>query len=104
MQLVMEKETRMITALGLHGIGKSSVVRNTLHHIYERKYFIGGICLIQTKNVRDVFSLMKLIQRFVIKCKDLSVNEVNDIVEKNCTEEALIDFIIRFLNNPENPR
>ena len=46
MQLVMEKETRMITALGLHGIGKSCVVRNTLHHIYERKYFIGGICLI----------------------------------------------------------
>ena len=104
MQLIMEKETRMITALGLHGIGKSSVVRNTLHHIYERKYFIGGICLIQTKNVRDVFSLMKLIQRFVIKSLDLSFQEVNKRIEKNCTEEALIDDIIEFLNNPKNPR
>ena len=45
--------------LGLHGIGKSSVARNTLHYIYERKYVTGGILWIQLKGVRDVYSVAK---------------------------------------------
>lgn len=36
-------EEKIIMLLGLHGIGKSSVARNTLHYIYERKYVTGGI-------------------------------------------------------------
>ena len=36
-------EEKIVMLLGLHGIGKSSVARNTLHYIYERKYVTGGI-------------------------------------------------------------
>ena len=28
---------RLVMVIGLHGIGKSSVANNVLHHIYERK-------------------------------------------------------------------
>ena len=97
----MDKDNRLVASLGLHGIGKSSLVRNALHFIYERKYFTGGVVLIQTKNVRDVFSLMKLIQRFIIQALDLSYKEVSEITQKHCTEEALLDFIIDYLNDPK---
>ena len=52
---------RLVILLGLHGFGKSSVARNALHYMSERKFFTGGMLLIQLKNVRDVFSLMKQI-------------------------------------------
>ena len=50
---------RLIMLLGLHGVGKSSVARNTLHFIYERKYLTGGILWVQLKGVKDVYSAMK---------------------------------------------
>ena len=103
-ELVMDKDNRLITSLGLHGIGKSSLVRNALHFIYERKYFTGGIILIQMKNVRDAFSLMKLIQRQIIQVLDLSYKEVIEMTQKNCTEEALLDYIINFLNDPKSSK
>lgn len=52
---------RLVILLGLHGLGKSSIARNALHYMCERKFFTGGVLLVQLKNVRDVFSLMKQI-------------------------------------------
>ena len=50
---------RLIILLGLHGFGKSSIARNALHYVSQRKFFTGGILLIQLKNVEKVFSLLK---------------------------------------------
>ena len=41
---------RLIALLGLPGIGKSAMVWNALHYIIDRKFFKGGVILINTKN------------------------------------------------------
>ena len=48
--------------LGMHGIGKSSIARNALNYICERKFIHGGVMWIQLKGVRDIYTLTKLIQ------------------------------------------
>ena len=50
---------RLVMLLGMHGVGKSSVARNTLHYIHERKYISGGIIWVQLKGVRDCYSVTK---------------------------------------------
>ena len=47
--------------LGMHGIGKSSIARNALNYICERKFIHGGVMWIQLKGVRDIYTLTKLI-------------------------------------------
>ena len=34
---------RIVMVTGLHGIGKSGVANNVLHHIYARKEITGGV-------------------------------------------------------------
>ena len=41
--------SRLITLLGLNGIGKSTVARNAVHFMLERKYFTGGVIFINLK-------------------------------------------------------
>ena len=36
----------IVPVLGLAGIGKSSLIKNTLHFVSDRKYFTGGILYI----------------------------------------------------------
>ena len=90
--------------LGLHGIGKSSVARNTLHYIYERKYVTGGILWIQLKGVRDVYSVAKHLQNHIYMSLNLTETEINEITKQTCTEESLIQFIKEFFNNPSLPK
>ena len=90
---------RLIILLGLHGFGKSSIARNALHYVSQRKFFTGGILLIQLKNVEKVFSLLKQIQRFIFKVLDIPPSEVAGLTEQTCTEEQLGSFITKFFNN-----
>ena len=78
---------RLVVLLGLHGFGKSSIARNALHYMSERKFFTGGVLLLQLKNVRDVFSLMKQIQRFIIKALDLTHETMTKLAQSTCLEE-----------------
>ena len=57
--------------LGLHGMGKSSIAKNTLNHIHERKLIQGGILWIPLKGVVDIFSIVKEIQRHIYDSLDL---------------------------------
>ena len=34
---------RLVIMLGLHGTGKSTIVRQALHYMCDRKYFTGGV-------------------------------------------------------------
>ena len=46
---------RLLMLLGLHGVGKSSVARNALHYMHERKYMSGGVIWVQLKGVKDIY-------------------------------------------------
>ena len=37
---------RLVILLGLDGVGKSSLARNALHYMSERKFFTGGVVLV----------------------------------------------------------
>jgi Cdc6-like AAA superfamily ATPase len=44
-------QSRMITLMGLPGIGKSAIVRNMLHHIHERGLLQGGTIEVDCRGV-----------------------------------------------------
>ena len=60
-----------MSLLGLRGVGKSYLARNTLHYAAERKMFKGGFMLIQMKNIRSIFSGLKQIKRAVMRFLDI---------------------------------
>ena len=64
-----------MSLLGLRGIGKSSLARNTLHYAAERKIFTGGVLLIQLKDIRSSFTMLKLIMRAILGHLDMSTEE-----------------------------
>lgn len=44
-QLLGEKE-RILPVMGVEGTGKSSLARNAMHYVAERKIFTGGVVLV----------------------------------------------------------
>ena len=69
--LLIEKE-RIIPLIGLNGIGKSALARNTLHYVAERKIFSGGVLFIQCKNIRDNYSIVSKLMNTIIRFLDPS--------------------------------
>ena len=90
---------RLVLMFGLHGTGKSSIVRQALHYISDRKFFTGGVIQIQLSNVKSTYSLNKAIQRAIIKGLKLDKKQLNEIIEENCAEDHLLEMIIDFFNN-----
>ena len=58
--------------------------------------FTGGTLLIQLKDMRTNFALLKLITRAVMKFLDLDANEKNKLVEQTFTQDNMEEFIINF--------
>ena len=44
-------QSRLFTIIGLPGIGKSSLIKNTMHYISERNLIKGGIIYINARNI-----------------------------------------------------
>ena len=64
---LIDDQDRIIELLGLKGIGKSSMARNTLHYAAERKMFTNGILHTQLKEVRSTFVMLKQIMRHILR-------------------------------------
>ena len=58
---------RIVNVVGLRGIGKSSLVKNTLHYVSDRKMFTGGIFHIQLKNSKTCIAMLKMIMREILR-------------------------------------
>jgi AAA+ ATPase superfamily predicted ATPase len=50
---------RLICLIGLPGIGKSSLVRNSIQFFVKRKVFLGGVVFIQAKGVDSIEIIIK---------------------------------------------
>ena len=50
LEILLVDNERIVLVLGLHGMGKSGFVRNTLHYVADRKIFTGGILFIDLVN------------------------------------------------------
>ena len=55
------QDNKLTFMLGLHGTGKSSIVRQALHYICDSKFFTGGVIQIQLSNIKDTYALNKSI-------------------------------------------
>ena len=59
LQAILDNKKRLICLYGNAGLGKTSIVRNMLHYIVERKFFLGGTIYLK---LNEVHSLDKLLQ------------------------------------------
>lgn len=52
-KIMSERSSRLITAVGLPGIGKTALVKNTIHHLQERRLLHGGCIFSNAQNIQD---------------------------------------------------
>ena len=57
-RLVSKDHHNIVQIIGLDGVGKSALAKSILHYAAERKYFTGGIIMIQLKSVRSTFEMI----------------------------------------------
>jgi Cdc6-like AAA superfamily ATPase len=60
------KSSRLLTLLGLPGIGKSSLVRKTIQHISERMLLPGGYIIINVRGIKDCEVFLRTFNQQVI--------------------------------------
>ena len=58
---LLGSKEQIVNVFGLCGMGKSALVKSTLHYVAQRKYFTGGILLIEPKEVRERYLLLSSI-------------------------------------------
>lgn len=60
------KTSRLLTVLGMPGIGKSSLVRKTIQHINERMLLPGGYIIINARGIKDCEVFLRTFNQQVI--------------------------------------
>ena len=98
LKMLITEPERIVLLLGLHGIGKSALARNTCHYVAERKLFTGGIIFIQLKGMSSLFAMLKIIMREIIKKLDLTLEEKRALENDTFSENAMIEFFTDFFN------
>ena len=78
---------RLIELIGLPGIGKSSVARCSIHYMMQRKYFTGGIILINLKNDHTFAVLERKLKMVLIDKLKLRHSAKRDEIETAKFEE-----------------
>lgn len=98
LEILLVDNERIVLVLGLHGMGKSGFVRNTLHYVADRKIFTGCILFVDLGNKRTNFAMIKLIMQSITESLDVTHEEKLKIFEDNFTQEDMIEYLRRFFN------
>lgn len=101
LEYLLEDKHRIVSLLGLRGVGKSCLARNTLHYVAERKIFTGGILFIQLKDIKSIFSLLKLIMRAIMRFLEIEKEAKRNLADRCCSQDRLIEYLISFFNNEQ---
>ena len=88
---------RLITLLGLNGIGKSSVAKEAIHFMCVRKYFTGGVVFINLKQVTSFRIFIGKVKRILMKSLDLAYCNTMAYME-NPGPESFMEFILDIFN------
>lgn len=82
---------RLVTVIGLPGIGKSSLCKNAVHYIAERRMFKQGIVFLPLKGYMSFELFMKkLVVNFVMSNFELDIEEKKDLRDKNIDDLLLL--------------
>jgi nucleoside-triphosphatase THEP1 len=52
-KIMSEHSSRLLTVVGLPGVGKSALVKNTIHHIQQRSLLTGGCIFSNAQSIHD---------------------------------------------------
>ena len=97
-QKIMHGE-RLVTVIGPHACGKSSIANLAMHYIAERKFFMDGMLWINAKNVTECFILLRKIQRVVFNSFKIKEHTIRLINENTSSKSVIIEILIGFFNN-----
>ncbi|CDW71451.1 UNKNOWN [Stylonychia lemnae] len=91
---------RLVTMIGLPGIGKTSISKNAVHYIIERKIFKQGVIFMQLKGYLSFELFMKkLVVNFVLQNFELDSDQAKEIQNSNI--EQLLQISLHFLKEQE---
>ena len=90
------KGNRLNYVLGLHGIGKTSLVKTASRFLMERKYFTGGLLYFPIKSHVHCRSLLQDIQLHIQE--DYGLDKVVFNQDLDTYETELENWIIAFFN------
>ena len=90
---------RLVTVIGPHACGKSSIANLAMHFIAERKFCMGGMLCVNMKNVTECFVFLRQVQRLIFDSFQLNEDVIRLINENTCSKSVIVQVLIGFFNN-----
>ena len=97
--VVLDKnKPRLVTLLGLRGVGKSAVARNACHYLLERRYFRGGVILIDLNCKKSFEVFVSKLKKIMIKHLKLQASDKTCQRIKKAKDESFIELLEEFFD------
>ena len=71
------------------------MVWNAIHYMLERKFFLGGIILINLKNAKSMRGLFEQMKKVLIQSLKLPIGQKRETLQ-NADEEKFTDVLVKF--------
>ena len=98
-EVVLDKsKPSLVTVLGLRGVGKSAVARAACHYLLERRYFRGGIIVIDLDSKKSFDVLVNKLKKVLIKNLKLSAIDERSRRIKKARDESFIELLYEFFD------
>ena len=95
-EAIMDTEKpRLITLLGHPGVGKSTVANYAMHYVLERRYFSGGVILVNLQQVRHFNTIERKMKKVIISSLNLKFGELRTRIEK-AKDDVICEYIVDF--------
>ena len=76
-----ERSTNLVFLRGPPGVGKSTLLHNAFQYILERKYFTGGVIMVDLKNSVSIRKLFRSLKLVLIQSLGLAHGDVREQIQ-----------------------